>query len=61
MKISKVVERLEHIKKEYGDIEVQIQNWPKPEDLIVSYETFFIVPEDYPEYGWTVNIRAWPY
>lgn len=59
MQISKLIETLQEIQKEHGDIPVQIQS-PVGEE-IMDDEDFFVVPEEYPDEGWMVNIRDWPY
>jgi len=62
MKISDVIHELEHIRNVYGEIEVVLQDSPNdPNEMIVGYEEFFIVPEEYPEFGTVCNIRTWPY
>jgi len=61
MKLSKLIAELENVKKEYGDVEVQLQNNPDPGEPIVGYESFFIVPEDYEEERTICNLRTWPY
>ena len=63
MKISDVVKELESIKQEHGDIPVVLQDNGNGNGLVVGYENFFIVAEEYQpiDGGWTVNIRTWPY
>lgn len=55
--IDQVVSDLEVIRKEYGNVKVQLQN----DGNTMSYESFFIVPEQYDEDGTIANIRSWPY
>ena len=62
MKISEVIKELERIQKEYGEIEVALQNNPQnPGDTIMAYHSFFMVPEEYEECGVVCNVRTWPY
>jgi len=62
MKISDVIRELEHTRNIYGDIDVVLQNDPDgPDKVIVGHEAFFIVPEEYPEFGMVCNMRIWPY
>lgn len=61
IRISDVIKDLVQVKKEHGNIPVQIQDEPKdPNELITSHQGFFIIPEKY-EDGWFCNIRWWPY
>jgi hypothetical protein len=55
MKIRKLIEELENIEKDHPEIECQVV------DEGILYPDFFIVPEEYQEDGWRVNIRSWPY
>lgn len=66
MKISQMIEELQSVQEEHGDIEVALQDCPPPEELITGYELFFIVPEEYDDDGGgkavvVCNIRWWPY
>ena len=61
MKISKVIQELEGIKKVYGEIEVQLQNHPEPGEQVIGNENFWIVPEEYEDDEVLCNIREWPY
>lgn len=61
MKASKLILELAHIVGQHGDIEVQLQNTPEKTEPITSNENFFVVPEEYPEDGWRINLREWPY
>lgn len=64
MKISELIKELQRVEKEYGDIEAQLQNNPKPDEPVIGYESFFIIPEEYlieNEKVTICNIRTWPY
>lgn len=61
MKISKVIEELEHVKRVHGEIEVQLQNSPKPSEQLIGNAYFWIVPEEYEDNEIICNIREWPY
>lgn len=62
MKLDKLIQELRHIQAEYDNIEVVLQNNPQlPGDGITSYESFFIVPEEYEGGEVRCNIRIWPY
>jgi len=60
MKISELLQELDRVQRQHGDIEVQIQDSPRPGEMITDYEVFFIVPEEY-EDGGICNLRWWPY
>lgn len=61
MKISKVIQELEGVKKVYGEIEVQLQNHPKIGEQVVGNGSFWIAPEEYEDDEVICNIRDWPY
>ena len=62
MKLSEMINELESIQGQYGDIIVQIQETPSPDEpSIIGHEGFFIVPELYDDDGWICNLRIWPY
>ncbi len=62
MKISEVINQLQCIQSEHGDIDCQLQE-PDLEHGLCDYPDFFIVPEKYlpADGGWAVNIRSFPY
>ena len=67
MKISEMIAELSNIKSEYGDIDVYFQNDPHPAKEVSSYESFYILPEEYlpdedhVEKYTIVNLRTWLY
>jgi len=66
MKISKLIDELNAVREEHGEIEAVLQDSPPPEEMITRYESFFIVPEEYRVEGGNkievvCNIRWWPY
>ena len=66
MKLSKMIEELQYVKTEHGDIEVVLQDEPAPGEMVQGYESFFIMPEEYEDdgtgkAGMLCNIRWWPY
>jgi hypothetical protein len=61
MKLSKLIDELEHQYRIHGDIEVELQDTPRKDgDQVMDYPDFFIVDEKY-EDGWWVNLRSWCY
>ena len=64
MIISKLINELQRILTDYGDIECCHQNSPSDDTkelLILNKHNFFVIPEEYDEDGWQVNIRNFPY
>ncbi len=60
MKLGVLIAALRSIEEDHGDIECELQDAPGTGEPVTSYESFFLVPEEY-EDGWRVNIRTWPY
>ena len=60
MKLSKLIDELECIQEEHGDIEVQVQNEPRAEEMVRGEPDFFVIAEEY-EDSFVCNIRSWPY
>lgn len=65
MKISKLIDELNAVKKEHGEIEVALQDSPPSGEPVTGHESFFVVPEEYEDEGGNAvvicNIRWWPY
>ena len=71
MKLHDVIAELQRIEATHGNIDVALQgNTPYEGRLpdgttvkanFMTYDSWFIVPEHYPDEGWRVNIRSWPY
>lgn len=61
MKISKVIEELEHVRQVHGEIEVQLENTPERGEPVLACSAFWIVPEEYEDDEVICNIREWPY
>lgn len=64
MKVGRLIDELQHVKDVYGDVEVQLQDSPRsPGESVMSYESFFVVPEEYIEEEpyYVCAIRSWPY
>ncbi len=60
MKISKVIEELEAVRREHGEIQVRLQNDPTlKDDIVTNYDHFFMVVEEY-DNGPQVSVRTWP-
>lgn len=68
MKISELISELQNVQKEYGDIDVALQDKGEnnKDGMITGFESFFVVPEEYEivetkEKEVVCNIRTWPY
>ena len=59
MKLTELIAALQETQRDYGDIDVQLQE-SKSDHSIVTTPEFFLVPEQY-EDGWWLNLRSWPY
>lgn len=62
MKISELIQTLQHIQATQGDLPVQLQSDPSAKPgVITCYESIFVVPEEYEGEGRVVSVRPWPY
>lgn len=66
MKLSVLIQALQDAEKAHGgDIEVQLQgpldHTGKLNNDVCGFPNFWTVPEEYPDDGWVINLRTWPY